>query len=1306
MNEQSRDDLVELFTHPPLEYSDFLTYFWECGKLTKEQLTWQLEQLREKGVGGTWYYPRYVRGEPYGANPPYWSEGWWEMFEHYVAEHERLGMTVWFAEWTGQQGWQDQMRGEMANNPEMQGHRLAVHEAEAGSGDEVEIEIPVAEHILDASAFPRVDGNRHGRRLDGAARVDLRGSLKQGKLSWTAPSGLWIVIVVTAQHHDLNYLNPSVAKRWLELYFQPHVERLKPFVGKALQGYLQDEIYVLNGNIAWDESLLTRFRAKKGYDPRPYLAGLFFDIGDATDKIRCEYYDVMSTMLEENFYRPLSDWHEERGLLFSTIATWGRQDILGQTYHYGDFFRLCRWFHITGNEDPGSTEPGGRCLTDAKFSSSILHLYERKRAAMCVYWGSGHGMTQEQNLAWTNENFSFGLNMYNTHGGLYGSLGSWYEWVPPSVHFRQPYYELWKPFVDYISRLSAVLSQGRHRADVALLYPLSSIHANWFGGDRFTAAADEIGVETLTLAKGLFTAGIDFDFINEEKLLEAEFREGKLQIAGVEFSSVVLPPMTTVRADTLVKLRDFVRAGGIVLAFRDLPTASVETGRNDERVRGLLQEIFGFYSSAEYTHSTRLPNRHVTASAGVCVHESGGRAVFVPGHEVHRNNWYHPGLERPSNTLPYLISEHLDLDVVCSGQDVYHTHKKIGDLDAYFLYNVRSERRSLEFTFRVEGDPEIWDAFSGRRVRHHRFDRGRDTTQVRLEMERNQGILLVFSAGRDRPAVVEDDLISIRTVEEKQDSILVEGVRAEGGRCRVRVLHGEREYVGECRVQSAPDPVPLPREWDFELQPTLDNRWGDYRYPASQTLLGPEARLFKYRPEGEQPGIELGWCDADFDDADWPELAYSFGPYWLNLGPFDAALEPDELDRLIRGEIDADSACRVAGTSYEWKEHFYSQTVGHADKQVYLASGGVHGVDERFIYFPATGTEQNLARYLVTWVCVKEPRDWDFHFGSGRPAGDSEQAQFETSWEYNLGEGSGAGQRAWVNGRQVANLTADKSAAVRVRLEKGKNPVVLKLIHHNGQPITVFGAFVDPEQPLSGELPPPPRLKWFSLPSTPIYDIAPGETGQVGWYRFEAPSGTRRMKLTTEAQEVQAWVNEEQAEIRKGFIELPSAIQGVAQVALRIRQRPGRYAGAAIPEPVEFHCEPTRMPLGDWTAHALDSYSGGALYRSQFELSEDHLAHEIELDLGKVHVAAEVQINERTVGVGLARPFRFDITDYCRWGSNRIVVRVFNTLANHYAVAFPSSHVFEGQTISGLLGPVEVRFFSRVRIIAKATAAD
>ena len=169
-------------------------------------------------------------------------------------------------------------------------------------------------------------------------------------------------------------------------------------------------------------------------------------------------------------------------------------------------------------------------------------------------------------------------------------------------------------------------------------------------------------------------------------------------------------------------------------------------------------------------------------------------------------------------------------------------------------------------------------------------------------------------------------------------------------------------------------------------------------------------------------------------------------------------------------------------------------------------------------------------------------------------------------------------------------------------------------------------------------------------------------------------------------------------------IELVSPVERVARIALRLQQKPGCYAGAAIMAPVEFTCAPTRLPLGDWCNYALDSYSGGAVYGTGFNLTAAHADTEIVLDLGQVQVSAEVEVNGEVVGIGLGRPYRFDITDYVCQGQNQLKVTVFNTLANHYDVAFPSSYVFDGQTVSGLLGPVELRFLARVNLTARASA--
>ena len=168
----------------------------------------------------------------------------------------------------------------------------------------------------------------------------------------------------------------------------------------------------------------------------------------------------MVDLVEENWHTPIAEWLHERGMLYVDFCPCGKSgDMLNQTYHYGDFFRFMRNLDMTGSEEQ-RLRPEGHTFF-AKTAGSIAHIYGKKRVGVCAYWGSGWGHTTEENLKWTNENYALGVNLYNRHGGLYTTLGGWYEFVPPAIHFRQPYWQYWRHFTDSPEKTrSLTLVQG------------------------------------------------------------------------------------------------------------------------------------------------------------------------------------------------------------------------------------------------------------------------------------------------------------------------------------------------------------------------------------------------------------------------------------------------------------------------------------------------------------------------------------------------------------------------------------------------------------------------------------------------------------------------------------------------------------------------------------------------------------------------------------------------------------------------------------------------------------------------------
>ena len=695
------------FADPPAEYGPIDGWWWEAGRLDRDRMRWQLEELKDKGIAGSWFYARYVYDEPLASDPCYFSDKWWEFTRFAAEEHHRLGLRNFFSVWTQLEFEQDAIRAQREAEPRLWGRRLVIHRTRSEAAGPLALEIPAGDEILDVAAY-RGDIDV----IDPGSRVALQAAGR--RIEWDAPEGGWLLGAVAAHPWDLDYLDPEIGERWVEVVLAEYDRRLPGMMGSHIQGFGPDEMTLLNGLTPYSPALLERVRDRGGFDPEPLLVGLFCDIGPATDRIRCRYYAALCELLDENFYRATSRWLHTRGMTHATISQLG-DDPLTHTFHYGDIVRYLRTFDIPGNEDPGNAAPGQRRLLQTKISSSSAHFGGSGRAVVLAHYCSGWGHTLEENLAWTNEAYAKGMNLYSRHLASYSLMGGWYEYVPPSDHFYQPYWRYWRHFADYVRRLSFVMSQGKHRADVGLLYPLTTIHAHWVAGrgpqdaeagprdvmvdataqltpdpgdvgsifealeadleravrDTFDPPAHEASDGLAALAEALYDGGLDFDVVDADLIASATVRDGVLDIAGVELRCLVLPSITTIPLGVMEMARNFFEAGGTVVAHGCLPHASVENGRGDPRLRELVEQVFGASEN-----------------------ERGGTAVLINGE---------PG------QVVSAVARAIVPDVVTSEPGIFHTHRHADGADVYFLFNTEERERTVTATLRVDADVEIWD---------------------------------------------------------------------------------------------------------------------------------------------------------------------------------------------------------------------------------------------------------------------------------------------------------------------------------------------------------------------------------------------------------------------------------------------------------------------------------------------------------------------------------------------------------------------------------------------------------------------
>ncbi|MCC6126844.1 MAG: hypothetical protein IT426_17915 [Pirellulales bacterium] len=91
--------------------------------------------------------------------------------------------------------------------------------------------------------------------------------------------------------------------------------------------------------------------------------------------------------------------------------------------------------------------------------------------------------------------------------------------------------------------------------------------------------------------------------------------------------------------------------------------------------------------------------------------------------------------------------------------------------------------------------------------------------------------------------------------------------------------------------------------------------------------------------------------------------------------------------------------------------------------------------------------------------------------------------------------------------------------------------------------------------------------------------------------------------------------------------------------------------------------------LISWPLHENEGvkyFSGTATYSKKFEIPADRFAEDtaLMLDLGNVAVIAEVILNGKELGILWKPPFRLDVTDFAKPGTNRLEIRVTNLWVN------------------------------------------
>jgi hypothetical protein len=739
------DELAKEFAAPPAEAKPWVYWFVSNGNLTAEGITKDFESMARVGIGGL-LFMEVDQGVPAG-DVAFGSPRWMELMKHAFNEAKRLDLEVTMnndAGWTGSGGpW---------ITPELSMQKPVWSEVVIEGGRRWTVELPQPAAVQDfyrdiaVLAMPAPAGEQ---RVPDAHRkavfapghtpplpatfteasedsvipladiIDLT-----GKKVWDVPPGRWLVMRFghtttgktnhPAPASGLGLECDKMSKEAIGVHYRNLIGKLVE-QNRALTG--SDKVFVSTHIDSWEVELQNwtarmpeKFKALRGYDILPYLpafAGYILDSMEVTERFLWDLRLTVSDLIIENYAVELRRLANADGLTLSIEPlSWDNHAPLDEMAYGGQADMPMPEFWLwpaggwprfyTANSMPGTVSAahtyGRRIIPAEAFTSSDAEKWKSHPGNMKIMGD------------WA---FSEGINRFVFHRF---AAQPWGDRVAPGmamgawgVHYErtQTWWELTKPYHDYLTRCQHLLRQGLFVADI--LYLQAEGSPRRFDRPPETELATDI------------RDGYNFDGCSPDVIMNrAKVKDGRIVLPdGMSYRVLVLPDTQTMTLGLLKKIKELHEAGATIIAGNNPPQKSpslsdMKTG--DAEVERIAAELW---------------------------------PMLITG-------------KRPAQ---YLEEQGIPRDFSATTH-LRYIHRADKGVNLYFVANP--EERPVEATasFRVTGkQPELWHPETGRIKPIRVFSESDGRTHIPLTFDAAESVFVVF---RDRPAKETERIVSLK----------------------------------------------------------------------------------------------------------------------------------------------------------------------------------------------------------------------------------------------------------------------------------------------------------------------------------------------------------------------------------------------------------------------------------------------------------------------------------------------------------------------------------------------------------------
>jgi hypothetical protein len=722
---QNVSDLQKGFQAPPDNARIMMRWWWFGSAVTKAELERELRVMRDGGIGGVEVqpvYPLLPDDEKNGIkNLPYLSDEFLEMLRFTGDKTKELGMRM---DLTLGSGWSfggaktpiteaaGQLRVERvkidANTrrvpvPSMipAEKLLGVFYYRALATANAEYSFLEAKDIHDDNVWFQED-------LENGSEVIFFIGGKSG-MQVKRPS-------VGAEGYVLNHLDkPSV-----DNYLKNTGDRLYSAFDKnnVPYSFFCDSLEVYNQD--WTDDFLAEFQKRRGYDLKPYLPALVMETGKQTAEIRYDWGRTITELFNERFMIPMQAWGKKNNTKFR-IQGYGLPPAAISSNQWADI-----------SDGEGAQ---WRVVRAARWASSANHIYGRN-VTSSETWTWLHSpsfrATPLDMKAEADIHFLQGINQLIGHGWGYTppqvEYPGWRFYAAGAYSEQNPWWIVMPDLAKYLQRMSWLMRQGAQQNDVALYLPNPDAYAHFTAGKVHLIDVErELVGEKLMPA--LFESGYNLDFFDDGMLnTVGKVEKDSLTLGASKHKAVVLPGIERIPIESLRKLDEFVKNGGVLIATR----------RKPEIVPGM-----------KATEAEKAELKMIVARL---FDGTNPKVKFVQTDE------------EAGTALKTILQP--DAAIAPNAKEFGFVHRQTADADIYFVANTSNVKKNVEISFRNAGNQaEVWNAMDGKSTAAKVKSQTKDTTSLLLNFEPYQSHVVIFSKRKMTNPEIQTNIASASSID-------------------------------------------------------------------------------------------------------------------------------------------------------------------------------------------------------------------------------------------------------------------------------------------------------------------------------------------------------------------------------------------------------------------------------------------------------------------------------------------------------------------------------------------------------------